>query len=81
MNEYLKYLIPAAFIILAGFNFYSGRYLEGSLYISIGTAFPIMWALKDGKIKSNKEFWNAVSWGLVIIALLLFMAVLRTDAP
>ena len=81
MNGILKYLIPLAFVVLAFFNLYSTRWLEASLYLSVGMAFPIMWAIRDGQIKSNLRFWNSLAWGLVIIALLLFLAVLRLDAP
>jgi len=80
MNGLLKYLIPIAFGLLAIFNLYSGKWLEGALYLSVGSAFPVMWAIRDGKIKSNLKFWNALAWGLVLIALLLFLAVVRTDA-
>lgn len=80
MNSILKFFIPVAFLLLAAFNIYSTRWLEGALYLSVGLAFPLMWAIRDGKIKSNLKFWNALAWGLVILALFLFFAVLRTDA-
>ena len=80
MNTILKYFIPIAFLLLAAFNLYSAKWLEGALYLSVGTAFPLMWAIRDGKITTNLKFWNALAWGLVIIALFLFFAVLRTDA-
>lgn len=80
MNGMLKYLIPAAFILLAIFNLYSENWLEGLLYLTIGPAFPIMWAIRDKKITNNLKFWNAFAWGLVALALILFLALLRTDA-
>lgn len=80
MNGLLKYLIPAAFIALAIVNLYNANWLEGALYLTVGTAFPLMWAIRDKKITNNLKFWNALAWGLVIIALLLFLALLRTDA-
>lgn len=79
MNKLLKYFIPIAFTILGGYYLWLKEWIEGSLYISIAMAFPIMWALRDGKIKSNIRFWNAFSWGLVIVALLLFLLLLRLD--
>ena len=80
MNDLLKYLIPIAFLLLALFNLYAAKWLEGALYLSVGIAFPLMWAIRDGKIKSNLKVWNAIAWAMVVIALFLFFAVLRTDA-
>ena len=80
MNDLLKYLIPIAFLSLAGFNLYAAHWLEGALYLTVGTAFPLMWAIRDGKITTNLKFWNALAWSLVILSLFLFFAVLRTDA-
>jgi amino acid permease len=79
MNDWLKYLIPAAFLLLAGFNLYAARWLEAALYVSVGVAFPLMWAIRDGLIKSHLKFWNLVAWLLVFVALLLFFAVLQLD--
>ena len=79
MNDLLKYFIPIAFLLLAAFNWYAAHWLEGALYFSVGIAFPLMWAIRDGKIKSNLKFWNILAWLLVIIALLLFLAVLLLD--
>ncbi len=80
MNGFAKYLVPVAFIILAGYNLYLANWLEGSLYVAVSIAFPLMWAIKDGYIKTNHKLWNAVAWALVILALVLFMALLRMDA-
>ena len=79
MNDLLKYLIPLAFLLLAGFNLYASRWLEAALYVAVGVAFPLMWAIRDGQIKANLKFWNIVAWLLVFIALLLFFAVLQLD--
>jgi hypothetical protein len=79
MKDLLNYLIPIAFLLLAAFNLYAGEWLEGALYCSVGIAFPLMWAIRDGKIKNNLKFWNILAWSLVILALFLFFAVLRTD--
>lgn len=80
MNDLLKYLVPVALLLLMAFNLYAGKWLEAALYFSVGTAFPLMWAIRDGKIKSNLKYWNIFAWILVFVALFLFFAVLRTDA-
>lgn len=79
MNGILKYLIPLAFILLAGFNSYNQHWLEAALYVSVGAAFPLMWAIRDKKITRNFKLWNGVAWVLVILAIFLFIAVLLTD--
>ncbi len=81
MNVFTKYLVPLAFITLAIYYLASANWLEGSLYLTVSVAFPLMWAIKEGKITSNLRFWNTFSWALVIIALLLFLVLLRVDAP
>jgi len=80
MNGFAKYLVPLAFITLAIYYLANANWLEGSLYLSVSVAFPLMWAIKDGKITTNIKIWNSVAWALVIIALLLFLLLLRMDA-
>jgi hypothetical protein len=80
MNRFLNYIVPLAFITLAIYYLVIANWIEGFLYLSVSIAFPLMWAIRDGKIKTNLKLWNTVSWGLVIIALLLFLTLLRLDA-
>lgn len=80
MNGFLRYIVPLAFIALAIYYLVIANWIEGFLYLSVSIAFPLMWAIRDGKIKTNLKLWNAVSWVLVIIALLLFLTLLRLDA-
>ncbi len=79
MNRFVKNLIPLAFGILAIYHLVNTNLVEGLLYLSVSIAFPLMWAIRDGKITTNIKFWNALSWGLVIVALLLFLLLLRLD--
>ena len=51
MSGFTKYIVPTAFITLAIFNLVNSNWLEGFLYVLVGVAFPLMWAIKDGKIK------------------------------
>ena len=80
MNGFVKYVIPLAFATLAIYYLIIANWVEGFLYLSVSIAFPLMWAIRDGKIKSNLKLWNSLAWGLVIIALLLFLTLLRLDA-
>jgi hypothetical protein len=80
MNGIMKYLIPMAFGSLAIYHLINANWVEGALYVSVSIGFPLMWAIRDGKITTNIKLWNAVSWALVILALLLFIVQLRLDA-
>ena len=80
MNGLLRYIIPLAFSSLAIYYLAIANWVEGFLYLSVSIAFPLMWAIRDGKITTNIKFWNSLAWGLVIVALLLFLALLRLDA-
>jgi hypothetical protein len=80
MNGFVKYIVPLAFGTLAIYYLVIANWVEGFLYLSVGIAFPLMWAIRDGKITTNIKLWNSVAWALVIIALLLFLALLRLDA-
>ena len=80
MNGFVKYIVPLAFGTLAIYYLVIANWVEGFLYLSVGIAFPLMWGIRDGKITTNVKLWNSVAWALVIIALLLFLALLRLDA-
>ena len=80
MNGFMKYLVPLAFISLAIYYLAIANWIEGFLYLSVSIAFPLMWAIRDGKIKNNIKLWNTLAWALVIAALLLFLVLLRLDA-
>ena len=80
MNGFVKYLVPLAFIGLAIYYLAIANWIEGFLYLSVSIAFPLMWAIRDGKIKNNIKLLNTLAWALVIAALLLFLVLLRLDA-
>ena len=80
MNGFVKYFVPLAFITLAIYYLVTSNWVEGLLYLSVSIAFPLMWAIRDGKITTNLKLWNSLAWALVIIALLLFLTLLRLDA-
>ena len=80
MNGFIRYIVPIAFMTLAIYYLIMANWIEGFLYLSVGIAFPLMWAIRDGKITANLRFWNSLAWALVIIALLLFLTLLRLDA-
>lgn len=80
MNGLVKYIVPIAFGTLAIYYLAIANWVEGLLYLSVGIAFPLMWAIRDGKITTNIKMWNSLAWALVIVALLLFLTLLRLDA-
>lgn len=80
MNFFTKYIVPLALIILAVVNFLDERWVEGLLYLSVGSGFSVLNLLKAGFFKSHLKFWNILSWALIVLAILLFLLVLRMDA-
>jgi len=80
MNGFIRYIDPLAFISLAIYYLIIADWIEGFLYLSVSIAFPLMWAIRDGKITTNLKLWNSIAWALVIVALLLFLTLLRLDA-
>lgn len=80
MKNLTSIIIPVAFLSLAGFNFYQSELLEATLYLVVGGAFTTMNLIRANAIKKNLKFWNALSWGLVILSIILFLLVLLQDA-
>jgi hypothetical protein len=80
MNGFIRYIVPLAFISLAIYYLVIANWIEGFLYLSVSIAFPLMWGIRDGKITTNLKLWNILAWALVIVALLLFLTLLRLDA-
>ncbi|MCB0494890.1 MAG: hypothetical protein KDC79_02030 [Cyclobacteriaceae bacterium] len=80
MKNITHILIPVVFLLLAGFNFYAKNWLEALLYIMVGGGFTVINLIRSKAIVNNLKFWNAFSWVLVILALLLFVLVLLQDA-
>jgi hypothetical protein len=58
MNGFVKNLVPLAFISLAIYYLAIANWIEGFLYLSVSIAFPLMWAIRDGKIKNNIKLLN-----------------------
>lgn len=80
MKNLTNILIPVAFLLLAGFNFYNQNWLEAILYVMVGGGFTIINLMHSNVIVSNLKFWNVLSWTLVILSVILFMLVLLQDA-
>jgi hypothetical protein len=57
----------------------TGNYWESSLYFTAGLAFISIGMLMSGKFERYKKFLNVASWVLIVMAVLLFFFLLRTD--
>ncbi len=73
-------VIPLAFILLFGYNLYLGEWLDAVMYMFVGSGFTLINLIKAEKITENLTFWNRLSWALVLLSVLMFMAVLLNDA-
>jgi len=80
MKNLTNLLIPIAFLLLFGFSLNKGDILEATLYLFVGAGFTMINMIKSKLITKNLTFWNRFSWALVILAMVLFMAVLLNDA-
>ncbi len=80
MKNLSNLFIPIAFLALFGFSFYNGNLLEATLYFLVGSGFTLINLIRSKVITQNIKFWNRLSWTLVILSLVLFMAVLLDDA-
>ena len=80
MKNLTSLFIPVAFLLLFGFSLNNGDYLEATLYLFVGGGFTMINMIKEKMITKNLGFWNKFSWGLVILSMILFMAVLLDDA-
>lgn len=70
-------------IVLIAFGIYrasAGDWLEFSMYCSVGLGFSLMAAIKSNKLVGYKKALEILSWAFVILGVLLFIAVLRSDA-
>ncbi|MCB0505811.1 MAG: hypothetical protein KDC58_09935 [Cyclobacteriaceae bacterium] len=80
MKSLTNILIPIAFLLLAGFNFYVKNWMEATLYIMVGGGFTLLNLIRSKAIMKNLKFWNALSWALVILSIIMFLLVLLQDA-
>jgi len=72
--------IPLAFILLCGYSLNLEEWLDAVMYMFVGGGFTVINLIKEKKITENLVFWNRLSWTLVILSAVLFMAVLFNDA-
>lgn len=80
MKNLTNLFIPVAFFLLFGFSIINDELLEAVLYLFVGAGFTIINLVKAKVIVQNLTFWNRLSWALVILVVVLFMAVLLNDA-
>ncbi len=80
MKNLTNLFIPIAFLVLFGYSLNNGNLLEATLYLFVGAGFTMINLIKSKVITQNLTFWNRLSWGLVILSMILFMAVLFDDA-
>ncbi len=72
--------IPLAFVLLCGYSLSLGEWLDAVMYMFVGGGFTVINLIKEKKITENLTFWNRLSWTLVLLSAVLFMAVLFNDA-
>ena len=70
-------------IVLIGFGIYrasAGDWLEFAMYCSVGLGFSLMAAIRANRLEGFRKILEILSWVFVILGVILFIAVLRSDA-
>ncbi|VAW27124.1 hypothetical protein MNBD_BACTEROID06-532 [hydrothermal vent metagenome] len=80
MKNFGSVVIPLAFILLFGYSLYLGEWVDAVMYLFVGSGFTLINLIKAEKITHNLTFWNRLSWALVLLSALMFVAVLLNDA-
>jgi hypothetical protein len=75
----IRYLIGGAMLLFGFYEVSTGNLWESSLYFTAGLAFISIGMLMSDKFEPYKKFLNIASWILIILAVLLFFYLLRTD--
>ncbi len=73
-------IIPLAFILLFCYSLHLGEWVDAVMYLFVGSGFTLINLIKAEKITHNLTFWNRLSWALVLLSALMFVAVLLNDA-
>ncbi len=75
----IRYVVGAIMLVFSVWQIYRNDYWEFALYFCAGIAFVIMGLLTDDVFPRARKFLNIVSWVFIILAVLLFLFLLRTD--
>ncbi|ELR69877.1 hypothetical protein C900_04580 [Fulvivirga imtechensis AK7] len=75
----IQYLMGGLMVAFSFYQIYTADFWEASLYISAGLAFIVMGLLKNEVFPRQKKILNAVSWLLILLAVFLFLFLVRTD--
>ncbi len=80
LKNITQFIIPLAFLVMCGVSVHAVQLLEAALYFFMGAGFSIINLLKANMITTHLGFWNKLAWGMVVLAGLMFVAVLLNDA-
>jgi len=72
--------VGLAFVLFGGYRGYIGGWLEAALYISVGIGFGLMGIVKIEGFERYKKQIDIASWIFVGLGVILFIALLRSDA-
>ncbi len=75
----LRFLVGGAMVLFGLYQVITGNYWESSLYLTAGLAFISIGLLMSDAFPRYRKLLNIVSWVLIILAVLLFFFLLRTD--
>ena len=78
-GSFIQYLVGGLMIAFSFYQVYIADFWEASLYICAGLAFIVMGLLKNEVLPQYKNVLNIISWVLILLAVFLFLFLVRTD--
>lgn len=66
-------------LAFSGYQLFVQDYWEAALYTSAGLAFIVMGLISNDVLPGYKKILNVISWILIIVAVFLFLFLVRTD--
>lgn len=75
----IQYFVGGLMLLFSFYQIYIKEYWEASMYIAAGLAFITMGVIKNEVFPKQKTLLNALSWIFILLAVFLFLFLVRTD--
>ena len=75
----IRYIVGGIMILFSVFQILQNDFWEFALYLSAGLAFVTMGLITDDVFPRFRKFMNVISWVFILLAVFLFLFLLRTD--
>ncbi|UII34216.1 hypothetical protein LVD17_10380 [Fulvivirga ulvae] len=75
----IQYFVGGLMLLFSFYQIYIKEYWEAAMYISAGLAFITMGLIKREALPKQKTLLNVFSWVFILLAVFLFLFLIRTD--